>query len=411
MNTVFYIGFDKTDITPSAPCRMAGYSREGLSTSVLDPIQINSCSFRMNGETFILTVLDSIMLEGEFCDRVKAGVTEATGVAADHIVVACIHTHSAPAFFKLAFEDTVVEPALRAEALARMTQSAVAAHARMVPATCTFESMEVEGLYGNRNVKGGVEDKHCHLLSFTGEDGRLVGAVFNISAHPTILNGSSTALSADLIGQVRLRLERELGCGVLCTNGTCGDVSTRFYRKASGMEELMGTADALFSQFMEKRQAAPLTALEHPLSGRVEHPATFDAATDPDWQEMTARLQAELDADANSPMARFLMDRQELKARTSPIHLNLISQFYVFGSLIVVALPGDICSELGRRVKAAFPGRQVVIIGYANTYCNYLVPDCDYGKYFETYNSRLARGEADAFIAQVIGSIESLIAE
>ncbi len=365
----------------------------------------------MNDETFILTVLDSIMLESEFCDLVKAGVTAATGVAADHIVVACIHTHSAPAFFKLAFEDTVVEPTLRAEALAKMTQSAAAAHARMVPANCTFESMEVEGLYGNRNVKGGVEDKRCYLASFTGENGSPLGAVFNISAHPTILNGSSTALSADLIGQVRLRLERELGCGVLCTNGTCGDVSTRFYRKASGMDELMGTADALFSQFVEKREQIGLPTFGQPLSGRVEHPATFDAATDADWQEMTARLQADLDSAGPSPMTSFLMERQKIKARTSPIHLNLISQFYVFGNLIVVALPGDICSELGRRIKAAFPTHQVVIIGYANTYCNYLVPDCDYGKYFETYNSRLARGEADAFVAQVIGSIESLIAE
>lgn len=411
MEHMFYVGFDKTDITPSAPCHMAGYSREGLSTSVLDPIQINSCSFRMNDETFILTVLDSIMLEGEFCDRVKAQITSATGVAADHIVVACIHTHSAPAFFKLAFEDTVVEPALCAEALARMAQSAVAAHARMRPASCTFESMEVEGLYGNRNVKGGVEDKRCYLLSFADEKGAPLGCVFNISAHPTILNGSSTALSADLIGQVRLRLERQLGCTVLCTNGTCGDVSTRFYRKASGMEELTGTADALFSQFMEKREQVPLAALDHPLTGRVEHPATYDAATDADWQEMTDRLKADLEAGEPSPITRFLMDRQELKARTSPIHLNLISQFYVFGTLIVVALPGDICSELGRRIKSAFPERQVVIIGYANTYCNYLVPECDYGKYFETYNSRLARGEADAFVAQVIGSIESLIAE
>lgn len=110
------VGFDTVDVTPAEPCHMAGYSRTGRSTSVLDPIQINSLSFSMQGETFVLTVLDSIMLEPDFCNRIKAGVAARTGVRPEHVTVACIHTHSAPAFFKLAFENTQVEPELTAHA-------------------------------------------------------------------------------------------------------------------------------------------------------------------------------------------------------------------------------------------------------------------------------------------------------
>ena len=233
-----YIRFDKVDITPQRPCYMAGYNRPGMNESVLDSIQINSLCLSIDNETFVLVVLDSIMLDPVFCNRVKAGITSRTGIHPSHITVACIHTHSAPAYFKLAFEDTHVEPELTADAERRMIESACRAHAHMQPATCTFEKMLVDGLYGNRNVRGGVEDKHCYLIAFQGEDGTPLGAFFNVSAHPTILNGSSTALSADLIGQVRLRLEDALGCQVLCTNGTCGDVSTRFYRKSSGIDEL-----------------------------------------------------------------------------------------------------------------------------------------------------------------------------
>ena len=409
-------GIDKKDITPDRPCHMAGYSRKSMSTSVLDSIQINSISFTMSNESFILTVLDSIMLEPAFCDRVKAAISAQTGIAAGHITVACIHTHSAPAFFKLAFEDTQVEPDLTALAECEMVASVLRAWEARVPAQPVFEKMEVEGLYGNRNVKGGVEDKHCYLATFhatqdgDAADGAPLGALFNISAHPTILNGSSTALSADLIGQVRLRLERALGCPVTATNGTCGDVSTRFYRKSSGMEELMGTADALFAQIMEKKTEVPLAG-DRVCAGATERPTTFDALIDPDWQEMTARIDADLASAEPSPMSAFFKTRQELKLAQSPIHLDLLSQFYVFGNVIVVTLPGDICSELGRRIKSAFPNHEVIIIGYANTYCNYLVPEEDYGKYFETFNARTRRGEPDRFIAQVIGSIESLIAK
>lgn len=405
-----YIGFDKVDITPQRPCYMAGYNRPGMNESVLDSIQINSLCLSFNKETFALVVLDSIMLEAEFCDRVKAGVASRTGIHPSNVTVACIHTHSAPAYFKLAFEDTHVEPELTAEAERQMIESVCRSHARMQPASCVFEKMLVDGLYGNRNVRGGAEDKHCYLLTFNDESGSPIGALFNVSAHPTILNGSSTALSADLIGHVRLKLEHALDCQVLCTNGTCGDVSTRFYRKSSGIDELNETADALFQQIMAKKTPVTLRASQS-FAGSVTRHTTYDAHTDRDWAEMTARIQQDLDSPNPQPMSAFLMDRQQRKLEMSPVSLDLISQFYLFGNLIFVTMPGDVCSELGRRIKEAFPDHEVIIIAYANTYCNYLVPDCDYGKYFETFNSRTARGEADAFVASVIDSIESMIAE
>lgn len=150
-----YIRFDKVDITPQRPCYMAGYNRPGMNESVLDSIQINSLCLSIDNETFVLVVLDSIMLDPVFCNRVKAGITSRTGIHPSHITVACIHTHSAPAYFKLAFEDTHVEPELTADAERRMIESACRAHAHMQPATCTFEKMLVDGLYGNRNVRGG----------------------------------------------------------------------------------------------------------------------------------------------------------------------------------------------------------------------------------------------------------------
>ena len=105
-----YIGFDKVDITPQRPCYMAGYNRPGMSESVLDSIQVNSMCVNTDNETFALVVLDSIMLEAAFCDRVKAGISSCTGIPIDHITTACIHTHSAPAYFKLTFEASPKKP-------------------------------------------------------------------------------------------------------------------------------------------------------------------------------------------------------------------------------------------------------------------------------------------------------------
>ena len=61
-----YIGFDKVDITPQRPCYMAGYNRPGMNQSILDSIQINSLCLSIDNETFVLVVLDSIMLDPVF---------------------------------------------------------------------------------------------------------------------------------------------------------------------------------------------------------------------------------------------------------------------------------------------------------------------------------------------------------
>ncbi len=397
--------FIKKDITPQEPCHMAGYARPGLSTGVLDPIEVNAVAAEIQGKLYTIGILDSIMLEEGFCREVTAQVAQDTGVDPEHLTVSAIHTHSAPSFFKMTFEDNVVETKLQNQAKDALASAMQEALSSLAECRAELEEAEIEGLYGNRNVKGGVEDKHVYLLSFYNNADERIGALFNISAHPTILNGSSTVLSADLLGHIRSLLQEQLSCPVAITNGCCGDVSTRFYRHSSGMEELETTAQAVVDQFQAKRHSVPLA--EGPVASRtfsmVSH---FDAHTDPDWALMMKEM-----LEDKSPQSEFFLGRLRMKESFGAYDLKLIAQLRLFGNLLFVVLPGDVLSGFGCRIKKAFPSLHVVIICYSNTYCNYLVPEEEYGKYFETYNSRLARGEADAFIDEVISQAKEMMAE
>ena len=93
----------------------------------------------------------------------------------------------------------------------------------------------------------------------------------------------------------------------------------------------------------------------------------------------------------------------------SPINLTLVSHFAIFGNVFVITMPGDTLSGFGLKLKQAFPAFEVIVIGYANTYCNYLVPEEEYGKYFETFNSRTPRGACDRFVERIIGTIKSFL--
>ncbi len=397
------IAFDKVNVTPNQPCFMAGYSRREKSQGVLDPIEINTVAAEIGNEVYILGILDSIMVEESFCTRVRERVSEQLGLSLEHITVSAIHTHSAPSFFKMTFEDNQVEEELTQTVQEEMGRSMIRAYNAMEECEPVLEKTEIQGLYGNRNVKDGVQDKRVYLFGFYNKEKKLLGALFNISAHPTILDGSSFLLSADLLGHIRGEFQQILGCPVAVTNGCCGDVSTRFYRRLSGREELEFTARQVVEQFMDKKKACPLYG--GPVESRtfdiVSH---FEARTDEDWRQMSEEVQH-----IQSPMKEFLSQRLRLKESFGAYDLAMIGQLRLFGNVLLVVLPGDVLSGFGNQIKNAFPGLEVVIICYSNTYCNYLVPREEYGKYFETYNSRLARGEADRFIEEVIRQAKELI--
>lgn len=398
------IAFDKVDITPKRPCFMAGYSRKKQSEGVLDSIEINSIAFDLNGHSFLISILDSIMLEENFCMNVKKAVSKQTGVEVNNITISCTHTHSAPAFFKLTFEDTHVEPELTEMAKDEMIASLLRASKNMQECSAELESAMIEGLYGNRNVKGGSEDKEVRLFKFYNKNKQLIGSLCSMSAHPTILNGSSYLLSCDLLGQIRLRLQNKLKCPVAMLNGTCGDVSVRFYREYSGIEELNFTADNIIKQFLEKKRIRPLNNGQVKTS-TVEMVSHFNAQTDKDWHQQMAVL-----SKAEGGQTDFFIDRLNRKKAFGAYDLNLISQIRIFGNVIFFILPGDILSAFGLLLKNTFKNYNVINVGYSNTYCNYFVPENEYGKYFETFNSRLAKGEADRFIYKIIETTKDILA-
>ena len=65
--------------------------------------------------------------------------------------------------------------------------------------------------------------------------------------------------------------------------------------------------------------------------------------------------------------------------------------------------------EMLQRIQDAFSDYLVILIGYCENYSNYFVCEEDYGKYFETYISRLNKGNADTFIQSIINETNQLI--
>lgn len=91
-------GFAKIDITPDYPIGLGGYSNANvrISEGVEDRIYATCIALTEGEQTILLYTLDNCGFGYEYADKLRAPVTEATGIPGDKIFVLATHTHSAP---------------------------------------------------------------------------------------------------------------------------------------------------------------------------------------------------------------------------------------------------------------------------------------------------------------------------
>lgn len=393
--------FHKTDITPTRPCRMGGYERKKESEGVLDTIELNTIALQLEDQLLLFAMIDCICLGGSFVDHIKEVVSTELAIQQEQIMISCIHTHSAPCFFKLTFEQVEAEAELTQALKEQVIEDLLICAKQLQPCHAILESCNIEGIYGNRNEIDAYSDKSFHVIRFFQEDTPL-GILANISTHPTLLGADNHLLSADLLGQVRKQLEETYHTTVCISNGACGDVSTRFYRQQDDTIET--TATQIMQQFLSTHTQLPLTLKTCKVCS-VSEGVEVNFTTD----EVHKKIRQRIEALDDSGMKQLFLHKCDIKESFGSFHMQLTSTIVITKQLILVTLPGDILSAFGKQIKDAFPHHQVLLICYTGNYCNYLVPQEQYGQYFETFNSRLPIGKADQFIQKVIETAKSNI--
>jgi len=390
----------KYNVTPTQPVHMAGYNRIEKSIGVLDSIQINTLILEINNEKFVYSYLDSIMITTEFTKSIREQVNQLLSIKEENINIGCIHTHSAPAYFKLQFENTIVEQELQDDTKLKIVQSIIEANNKLEECSLSYGETMIEGLYGNRNRIDGPCDKTASVLQIKRLNGETIGNCLNISVHPTILDGSNYKLSGDLLGWIRNKYELETNTPTLIFNGTTGDVSTRFFRSNNLSNELDEVSSEITKSFLSI--STDLIDIETSNYKLIQFTTHSDFREDEVNKSFINKVN-------KSPLDEHLKDRALLKESWGEFDLYLESTVLVLGKLILICLPGDVVSSFGLKIKETFKEYNVMISCYSNAYTNYIVNIEEYGKYFETVISRCQKGEADKFINKVITCTKELI--
>lgn len=394
-------GFDQTLIELKRPYYTAGFTRPTKTDVVSEPLFVTSSVFQHDQKTLVLCVIDCVMVDKNFTQKLKKELYITLGLAKDDVIIAATHTHSAPAFIHMNLPFPEYDEEFLKEVHAQCIKSIKQALDQVEPVEVSFSIDTISGIYGNRNDKEFHSDKSVYTFKFTNNN-EVKGIFMNISCHPTIINQSVNELSSDLIGGLRRNLREQYHAPVCISNGACGDTSTRFYRQGTGSSEVQRCSQAIIDQLS---QAFTPCNLHLKNKCQISLQSYLNVKDDPYARHHLATLLSKKELDAND---QFMLDNYIYRLTCNSFYHELDTYVYDLGACYLVTIPGELVSALGQRIKDSFPDDPIIIIAYANDYVCYLVNQEEYGAYFESKLAETPIGIADTLCQKIVTSIHNL---
>ncbi len=234
-------GFARVEATPPFGADLAGYFYRRLAKGILDPLYLNAVAVANEETTVLLISADYIGIKLDANLEIRKLISERTGVAVDHILLAALHQHTSCAIDKnraSGLKDEEFKNVLFRK-FADVAQMAIddlkdarlghAAKETAEPIAFVRRYFADDGsVHTNPNTAKINIVKRCdeadntvRIVRFAREGAKDV-AIVNFSTHPDVIGGES--FSADWLGHTRGYVESD-NADVSCIvfTGTQGD--------------------------------------------------------------------------------------------------------------------------------------------------------------------------------------------
>lgn len=406
------IGFSKRELPVKLPARLVGY--EGLrdALSIQDTLMIKVMVVCDHDQTIALLTYDLVGIAHEVVQQLRKHCHQL-----DHVIVCATHTHSGPqgtlrtdrgilsgkeslfGRYDQEFVDQLISYSISCihDALSKVSDAKVVKSA-----------MEIKGVAGNRNNSQLKGDPRCLSVSIENDFGKYL--LVNYACHPTIYKESFKKISSDFIGVLDREAKKEGYDFCMFINGSAGDISTRFYREASSVEEVERLGIKLYQQIKQgtyypvKSNDVSVTSLNYNL--KLKPPMDVEEAA-----ALVANLEQRAKIDSNNRVlqtqlqgARLNLQRSTLEKQSTSVdtEIVIISLFDVF----FIGVGGELTSELTH----PFLRDSVYFMSYVNDYIGYLVEDEAFElETYEALSSLIEKGEAVSLMHFIDRQISNLV--
>jgi len=366
------VGAGMADITPPLEVGTLGSSSERLwkpFEAVRLPLHARAVVVQKGDRRIAVVALELLGLASEVVggmDKFKKQVAVESGhaVTSENLVLACIHTHSAPE--TLAMSDLPQTKPFRQWVgfLARQIGLAIqSAAGSMQPCNLVVGCQSVPGLATYRRIMSnrgilqphsihpadivigpeGPTDDSVHIAAFVNQSGNPVAILVNATAHPVYEMVPHRLVSPDYPGEMSIELEkRHPGLVALFLQGAAGNINSVGISVAG-----QGAAEA--------RQHGQRLAnvVDKALGGLC--PVEGDALA-LCWRSVNLPRHTATGQPAAEPVSVTIGAAR-------------------IGSASFVFLPGEPFIEIALAIRRALPARFMQVVGYADAYIGYIPTD------------------------------------
>lgn len=395
------------DITPHGTFYMEGYAHEvrhSPAVGVHDaPLAVLLLLEGDGGEALFVS-LDVCIVSERGSRLLREGLRASLGLPDERIVISAIHSHSCANGFE-GGEAIVSERSHGYVEMAsgRVIEASTRLREGLVEVVPELLTTHVRGWYGNRNDRDRPFDDAAHVLRFRTGDGGVAGAMLNFNCHATVVGPLNRLLTTDVIGGVRNLVADWVGVVPYAFTGASADLGNRQYRQGNDFAELARVSCGIAAQIMQGEfESVDMTG---PRVGTFVRRVEYDNAQYyPQYraqlEEASARLEGEISFDERK-LAETEVQLLRRQLEVGEVSFELAMRTLDFGGVVLVTFPGELASDLGALVKGMFPGRAAIIIGYANDYQGYFVPEGDFGgSSYESYVTKMPKGGIEQVLAE-----------
>jgi neutral ceramidase len=435
------IGASAVKITPPVGVPLAGQYFDRGATSIHDDLFAKALVFEKGGVKIAIVACDLVDIGTDIVPTARKMAMKATGIPEDHIMISATHSHTGPVIPSPgninSSQGTI--PEILTKYISKLpgliSESIRLADDNLKPALLSCGTGHEETISFNRRFfmtdgsvgwnpgklnpmiikPAGPIDPEVAVLYIETPEGKPVSTYVNFALHLDIAGGLE--ISADMPYTLAKILGEVKGQDMITmfTQGCCGNIN-HIDVKSAGEQSGFGEAERIGTVLAGEviRTCTKLKPVN--ITGIKVKSATVPlplAAISPDelpWARLIASKYGKPDAAPFMDMVKAFKIIEVYDRKGKPVEAEI--QVMALGdSCAIVALPGEIFTELGMYIKSRSPYPITIVEELANVSVDY-IPDMKAfieGNY-EPVSSRCAPGSGELLAKKAIEMLWELYA-
>ena len=414
-----YIRLGTRNITPDKPVYLLGHAiRTEISTGVADELEVNTIVYGDGADAFIWLTYDLAGLDKEAVDIVKDAIVEKYGVKFSRIVCTASHTHSGPEFstIQVFINDGSINEKLlagyREYFLEQMIGSVDDAFAQeKIACEPYMASMQVDGIYSNRNGLEYYYDPTLTVVKWVDETGKIQGGFVNFNCHATVLGPQNLEVSSDLFGYIRRKIAVDWGINPIIIQSTSGDVSNRMHRQGNDYAELTRVGEDLYAQMNAKLsyKKIDMTLINEEDYHYEDHYEVSIEVRKKDLEQVNYNIEHAPNFDIKKIFSSAKGGLEMMISKNiTKFDVSFDCHIYHFKDLIICTMPAELNSILGKVIKESRTDKPILVWGYCDELRGYIVEEAMHGKSFEGFASQVRKGRGEMMVTEIAEIIKKM---